>query len=170
MDSRSEMPPDARPIAARLKEQLLDPFVVAVETALREVARTDAAVSLTYQVRSRRHGDEVVAMLDLASATVGRLALGVAATTAAVLAQRMLSETMPNPDDELIRDCLGEIANVTAGQAKALLHGTPYAFTFGTPTITSAAELPTSGDAESLVAVMATDVGEVVVELFVNLI
>jgi CheY-specific phosphatase CheX len=168
MGSLADMPPDAQPIAADLHEQLLGQFVVAVETALRELAGTDAAERLAYHLRSRRCRGAVVALIDLSSAAAGSLALGFAEETAAALARRVLSETLPNPDDALIRDCLGEITNVTAGQAKALLHGTPYAFTFGTPRITSAAELPTGGKEECLVAVMATDVGEFVLQLFIG--
>jgi hypothetical protein len=43
-----------------------------------------------------------------------------------------------------------------------------YAFTFGTPRITSAEERPAAGREESLVAVLTTDVGDVVVQLFVD--
>jgi hypothetical protein len=41
-----------------------------------------------------------------------------------------------------------------------------YAFTFGTLRITSAEERPAAGREESLVAVLTTDVGDVVVQLF----
>jgi chemotaxis protein CheX len=170
MGSFAQMPPDAQPIAAEVRELLLAPFVTAVETVLRELAMTESAERCAYQVRSHAHhrGADLVAMLDLSAATVGGLALGFAAGTAMALARRMLSETMPNPDDGLIRDCIGEIANVTAGQAKALLHGTQHAFTFGTPRITSTAELPADGSEAALVAVLATDVGPVVLQLFVH--
>ena len=38
------------------------------------------------------------------------------------------------PDDAMVRDCAAELLNVTAGQAKTLLYGTPHHFTFATPT------------------------------------
>ena len=147
---------------------LLDGRILGVaptDGTVREVARTDSAVRVAYQVRSRRFRGELVAMLDLSSSTEGCLAVGVGTATAAALAQRVLSETLANPDDALIRDCLGEIANVAAGQAKALLHGTPYQFSFSTPCFATEAEQVPRGMEESLVAVMATDVGEVVVQL-----
>jgi chemotaxis protein CheX len=167
MGSLARMPADARPVPADLHEQLLVPFTVAVETALREVAGTDAAAGTAYRVPSCQLGGDLVAVLDLYAAPARRLALGVETATALALARRMLSETLPDPDDALIRDCFGEIANVAAGQAKALLHGTPHAFTFGTPRITSAAGLPSPGGGETLVVVFATDVGEVALQLFV---
>ena len=45
------------------------------------------------------------------------------------------SKSHQAPDDELIRDCMGELANVIAGQAKTLLAETPYQLLLGTPTI-----------------------------------
>jgi CheY-specific phosphatase CheX len=161
------MPAEARPIAADVAEGFLGSFVTAVETALREVASTDVALRFTYQLRSHQYRGEIVAMLQLSSATAACLALGMTQETAKTLSRRMLSEIVPNPDDDLIRDCVGEIANVAAGQAKAILHGTQHALTFGTPRIYSAQEVPASGAQEMLVAVLASDVGEVVVQLFV---
>jgi chemotaxis protein CheX len=165
MNSLAVIPPGAQPIAADIYEQLLGPIIVGFETALRDVAMTEAALRQTYQMRSHRFSGDLVARLELSSATTECLALGVIAETAAALARRVLSETELNPDDALIRDCVGEIANVAAGQAKALLHGTPHQFTFGTPRIASAAELVVTDMEVYLVAVMATDVGEVVVQV-----
>lgn len=52
--------------------------------------------------------------------------------TASALARRVVRGT--ELDDGLIRDCAAELLNVTAGQAKTLLVGTPLHFTFTTPT------------------------------------
>src|SRR5260370_11522250 len=133
MDSFAVMPPDAQPIAAQVREQILAPFLVAVETALREVALTEGAERDAYQVKSRRLYGDVVALLELSSGAEGCLALGVSAPTAAALARRVLTETRGHVDEAVIRDCIGEIANVAARQAKALLHCTPDQVTFGTP-------------------------------------
>jgi CheY-specific phosphatase CheX len=161
------MPPDAQAIDADLREELLVPFVTGLETALRELAGTEAVLRFVYRLPVRRlHGDLVV-LLDLTSSLQCGLALGVGTATAAALAQRMLTDAAPKPDEALIRDSIGEIANVASGQAKALLHGTPYQFTFGTPRLAEDAQEP-AGPEESLVAVMATDVGDVVVQLFVG--
>jgi CheY-specific phosphatase CheX len=163
--SLAKPPADARPVPAGLHEQLLAPFVEAVETALRDVAGTEAALSTSYHAPSHRPCGDLVVVLDLCAATAEGLALGVGTATAAALARRVLSDVVPDPDDALIRDCLGEIANVAAGQAKALLHGTPHAFTFGTPRTLPPEELHAAGGKATLVAVLATDVGEVVVQL-----
>jgi chemotaxis protein CheX len=168
MDSLLVTPPDALPIADDQHEQLLAPILAAVETALREVALSDSVVRATYRIQARRLQGDVVAMLELSSGAAKCLTLGVSLSTATALARRVLSETLANADDALICDCLGEIANVAAGQAKALLHGTPYHFTFGTPHATAAGMLPATETQECFVAVMATDVGDVVVQLFLT--
>jgi chemotaxis protein CheX len=41
------------------------------------------------------------------------------------------------PDEDMIRDCVGELANVTAGQTRGKLTNTPYAFSMTTPTVIS---------------------------------
>jgi CheY-specific phosphatase CheX len=167
MGSQPEMPSDAQPIDPELEEQLRGPFVAAVQTALLELAQTEAAMVMAYQVYSRRWHGELIAALDLVGGTATCFALGFSLETAAALARRMLSETLPNPDDALIRDCVGEIANVAAGQAKALLHGTPSALSFGIPRIAIGGKSP-GGDQQCLIAVMATDVGEVAIHVFVR--
>jgi CheY-specific phosphatase CheX len=55
--------------------------------------------------------------------------------TAAALARRVLRGS--EPDADLVRDCAAELLNVTSGQAKTLLVGTPHHFTFTTPTTTA---------------------------------
>jgi CheY-specific phosphatase CheX len=166
MDSLTSMPPDAQPIPDDLRAQLLAPFVEGVTTALREGANTEACERMAYRARLGRAKD-MVASLEISAAMARRLALGVDAATATTLAHRMLNETLANPDDALIRDCLGELANVAAGQAKALLHGTPHAFAFGTPQITTG-DLSSDGIEDCLIAVLSTDAGDVAVELFVQ--
>lgn len=162
------VPMNAEPIADETREQILAAFLAAVETALREVAMTEGVVHATYRVAAPRHRGELVAMLELSSAAQTCLAVELSGTTAAALAQRVLADTFPNPDAALIRDCLGELINVSAGQAKALLHGTPWQFTFGTPRVDSGAESPIVSPQEGLVGVMATDVGEVIVQVFLK--
>ena len=62
-------------------------------------------------------------------------------------------------------------ANVIAGQAKALLAGTPYHFAFSTPSVMTGADReiwPRPGS-ECLVIAFDSDVGEVVLRLFQDL-
>src|SRR5262249_13202885 len=111
---------------------------------------------------------DVSAVVRLRSATEGYLALGFPQQTAAALAQRMLSGVLKEIDAALIRDCVGEIANVVAGQAKALLAGTPYQFPFSLPGVVGggAPDLGSNPDGECLVVVFGRDLGEFAMQLF----
>lgn len=168
MHQLSDVPAESWPIAEETREQVLAPVLASVETALREVALTEVAACATYRQATCQLRGEVVALLKLASAPQTCLALGFSNATAAALARRILTGTVSDPDGELIRDCLGELVNVAAGQAKALLHGTPWQFTFGTPQLASGVELPDAGPQDCLSAILATDVGEVIVQLFLS--
>lgn len=159
---------DAQPIADELRERLLGPVLEAVTTALREVAMTEATEGTSYRTAPHQLRGELIAYLELSSSAQRCLALGFSRDTAASLARRVLAETMSNPDAPLIDDCLGELANVSAGQAKALLHGTPWQFTFGTPRVTTDTELPIKDVNECLVARLDSDVGEIVVQLLMT--
>src|SRR4051812_12669340 len=63
----------------------------------------------------------------------GRLVLSFPGRTAATLARRILAEAAVDADAMMVQDCMGEVANVVAGQAKALLVGSPSHFTLSTP-------------------------------------
>lgn len=111
------------------RDELLTAFDAGVVTALREMAgveavrrgpadaAADVAVALRLDV-----GAGWWAVLDFPPAT------------AAALARRVLAGVADEPDDATVRDCAAELLNVTAGQAKTLLYGTPHHFTFATPT------------------------------------
>ena len=111
-----------------------EPFVAAVLLTLREMAGVEA----TTQEASRATGPDgfgdLSAVLRLSGIGEGYLILSFPNQTARLLAVRVLNGAAPL-DDDLIRDCAGEVANVVTGQAKALLAGTPNPFTFSTPTV-----------------------------------
>ena len=83
------------------------------------------------------------------------------AATAAVLARRVLAEAASAPDDDLIRDCLGELANVVAGQAKTMLADTPFQLVLATPSVLSRAGLGVGSrpGTDGLVVVFDSDAG-----------
>jgi chemotaxis protein CheX len=132
----SELAADgARAIPADIQNQLLEPFITATRTALGEMANAEVVV------RELSHGSCDLAMgcistlMRLEFATPGCLLLIFPKPTAANLAKRMLADVPTELDEQLICDCVGEIGNVVAGQAKTLLAGTPYCFTFSLPQI-----------------------------------
>ncbi len=145
-------------------DSLVEPFCAAVTFTLREMTGTEVAVRAVSRTPLPAVVGEVVAVLELFGAPQGPLVLRFPARTAAALASRALAEVAREPDEDMIRDCAGEFANIVAGQAKTLLSGTPCAFTFATPRVT-ASPLPAR---PFLVIAFASDVGEFALQLGLN--
>jgi chemotaxis protein CheX len=160
-------PPDeARPVPPELRDSLLAAFIEAACLTLREWAGTEAVVRDVCRTPQPRTLGDVSAVLGLASDREGALVLSFPARIAAALAVRALDGAAGEPGEDLIGDCMGEIANVVAGQAKALLGGTPYHFTLSLPTIVNGAghEVP-GGEGESLFVAFDSDLGEFAMQL-----
>jgi CheY-specific phosphatase CheX len=111
-----------------------EPFVAAVLMTLREMAGVEAMAQEMSRATGPDGFGDLSAVLRLSGIGEGYLILSFPNQTARLLAVRVLNGAAPL-DDELIRDCAGEVANVVTGQAKALLAGTPNRFTFSTPTV-----------------------------------
>jgi chemotaxis protein CheX len=164
----TDVPAGAQPIEEAYRARVLAPFVTGVEVALREVALTQAVERAAYQFPLRQVLGDWGIVIQLTSATEGALALGFAVSTASALARRMLADTGVAPDETLIRDCAGELANVVAGQAKAFLAETPDCFTFSPPTFTPGGEIAAATTRTCMVVTFTTDVGNFVLQLFVK--
>jgi chemotaxis protein CheX len=158
---------EAQPVSQEFRERLLDPFIEAVCLTLREWAGTEATVREVSRTAQPRTLGDVSAVLGLVSDREGALVLSFPAPVAAALAGRILAETAAEPGEDLIRDCVGEIANVIAGQAKAMLVGTPYHFTITLPTILRGAghEVPNNPGGESLLVAFGSDLGDFAMQL-----
>src|SRR5512147_732929 len=94
-----------------------------VEVIVRSIDRHAAPVAI---------GD-VRAAVAIKASFDGLLILSFSAPAAASVSRRILAGFRQELNPDMIRDCVGEIANVVAGQAKALLAGTPYHFLFSPP-------------------------------------
>src|SRR5262249_58912846 len=101
----------------------------------------------------------------------GMLVLAFPTQPAQARARRVLAETAVAVDDALVRDCLGELANVTAGQAKAMLHGSPFRITFATPRVaSSASRSDMAWPSENwLVALLTSELGDFALQLCLDL-
>jgi CheY-specific phosphatase CheX len=150
---------------------LVEPVVTAVSTVMRELLGTEPAVQTVSQPILQGTLAELSAVIPLTAAGAdGALVLGCRPATAAVLAGRLLREVQQDADPSLVNDSLGEIANVIAGQLKALLFGTPYQPQLSPPTISCDAGYvlwPPPGRA-CLAVTFSTDAGEVTVQLFLT--
>ncbi|HEX3152762.1 MAG TPA: chemotaxis protein CheX [Gemmataceae bacterium] len=115
-------------------DELVGAFTAAVPFALRELAGVEA-IDLATGPASRAEPVELCATIRL-DTSVGpwRMILCLSDATAAELARRILADAVVSTP-ELIQDCMGEVANVVAGQAKALLVGSPSHFYLSTPDV-----------------------------------
>jgi chemotaxis protein CheX len=152
---------DAQLVSPEVREVLLEPFISAACMTLAELAHTELAVRSVYRTAPPRTFADISAVLGLTAEGKEVLVLSFPAATAAAFAGRILAEVTPAPDDDLIRDCMGELANVIAGGAKTLLAETPYQLRLATPSILSGAglEIGSWPGAEGLVVVFGSDAG-----------
>jgi chemotaxis protein CheX len=150
-------------ISDEFREQVIAPFLSAVTATLEEMAQTSPGVREVYASASFRPLGDVMVLIKLRPEPEGLLVLGMPGRTASVLANRVLSQ----PDEGLIRDCVGEFANVIAGQAKTLLGESPYHFTFSTPTIMTGPEFEAIANSlgECSVISFACDAGDFTLQL-----
>ncbi len=139
---------------------LVGAFGEAVPVTLREMAGVEAVV------REFRQGAVARAVGIAALLRLGAEAdfvLDVPAAVAAELSCRVFAQSGVEADDGMVRDCVGEVANVIAGQAKTLLYGTPRHFVFSTPqAVPGALPEPTTNRG---VLAFASEIGEFFVYL-----
>jgi chemotaxis protein CheX len=115
---------------------LVEAFAAGVPFALREMAGVEAVVRDTAPAGDGDGSIAVCAAVRLTTAGGGwDLTMSFPEATAVALARRVLAGAVADVGAGMVRDCMGEVANVVAGQAKALLVGSPSHFTLGTPTV-----------------------------------
>jgi CheY-specific phosphatase CheX len=116
-------------------DELVGAFAAAVPFAVREMAGVEAASRDPRPATAAdRFADVSVVVRLTAAGGEGQVVLSFPPGTAAALARRVLAGVVGEPDGAMVRDCMGEVANVAAGQAKVLLVGTPSHFTLSPPT------------------------------------
>ncbi|HZZ77344.1 MAG TPA: chemotaxis protein CheX [Gemmataceae bacterium] len=149
----------AREVDAEMRRQLADPLSAAVCQAIRQMTGMEATLQSVHRREQPAALGDIVVSLELTSAVPGLLVMNFSTATAQAFARQVFAEVHEEPTPTLVQDCMGEIANVVAGQAKALLHGTPYHFSFSPPLVqpAQAAKFPES--MSSLVLAFDSDVG-----------
>jgi CheY-specific phosphatase CheX len=151
--------------------EVMGAFVEAVGLTLRESAGTESGLRELTEQELPRTGEGLSAALEIRSARVDQLVLCLPEQTAQALAERVLAGAAPEGVDEsMVRDCAGELVNVTAGQAKALLSGTPDRLSFSTPTVHAGPGLPLrQGRAASCrIATFDSEVGELSLRVYLK--
>jgi CheY-specific phosphatase CheX len=100
------------------------------------MAGIEAVVRASRPAEATDLSADLVAAIGLTTADgEGRLELCMPERTADELARRILAGAVDRLTADLVRDCMGEVANVAAGQAKALLVGRPSHFVLSTPVV-----------------------------------
>lgn len=159
-----------QPVSSELRANLLDPFVEAARVTFSQMAQIDLnLVGMCERTDFRTTGD-VSAVVGLVSPAEGSLVLSFSERAAQMLANRVLADVGIEPDDNLIRDCVGEVANVVAGQAKGALAGTPYYFVYAPPTVVAGRghEVRHRPGVPCLVIEFASSAGEIQLQLSVS--
>ncbi len=144
-------------------DDLVGPFSEAVAVALREMAGVESFLMEAHSTSEPVGFGDVSAVLRLGGNGEGFLILSLPQQTAEALARRVLAETLTEMDADMVGDCMGEVANIVAGQAKTLLYGTPRHFTFSAPTVVHG--LPSVPHAQRWVATFQSDTGEFVLHV-----
>jgi CheY-specific phosphatase CheX len=141
---------------------LVGAFTEAVGTTLREMAGLEV---VPRGVTTGRVTEPLsfCANLRLSSPGDGDLTLDFPREVVKELARRVFAQAGFEADDPLLADCVGEVANVVAGQAKTLLFGTPQHFVFSLPSVMPEA-LP-NPEAERLILTFTSEIGEFVLYL-----
>ncbi len=117
-------------------------FVYSIEKTMRSMLGTTCRMSSNPEVTSGRYLSGVVYLSGRAN---GRVALSFPLSTAQRVVAGMLGIAPAELSDSLLRDGIAEMANIVAGNAKALLADTPYAFRISLPQVTQGqSELPAS--------------------------
>lgn len=169
MESFAAADAGAQPVMAEIRDNLLEPFIAATVVALGEMAGADVAVREVYQKALHHALGDLAVVVRLTSTTEGALVLAFPRPTAAALARRILVEVASATDDALIRDCVGEIGNVVAGQAKAMLAETPYRLVFSLPqSVVAADQFRAPLGLDCVVVAFSSALGEFALQLFLK--
>jgi len=142
-------------------------FVGAVKSTCEQMAGMQTQFQRMYETTDYHlHGD-VSAVIGLTADREGACVLSVSDATARAIAGRVLAGMEDSLDEGLIRDCIGELANIICGQAKGLLADTSFHFSFSTPTVVAGPqhEIRHRPGMPCVVMELASDVGTVVLML-----
>jgi chemotaxis protein CheX len=158
---------DIQPVVEELREALLKPFSEAAMMAMKEMAGMQITINTVYQKNGYRMFGDISAVIGLIAKTEGSLVISFPSETAKAVVGRILASVQCESNDDVIRDCVGEIANVIAGQARGVMIDTPYRFGMSTPTIVAGAhhEICHKAGMPCLVVVFGSDVGDFAMQL-----
>jgi CheY-specific phosphatase CheX len=141
---------------------LVDSFIAAARDALSAMASADVAVEAVRRTPLAPSLGAISVQLTVSSVEELELQFIFPAATATAFARRILGGVATQPDLALVQDCMAEIVNVIAGQAKAMLADSANRFTYSIPKVLSGA----AGNAAACLAIaFVSDLGAFGVQL-----
>lgn len=149
----------AREVGAELTDALVEPLADAVRQALAEMAGIELVLQSAHLRDKPAALGDIDAVIELSSVQNGLLVMSFSSRSAKALAGKILADTQEELTPALVQDCMGEITNVIAGQAKAMLHGTAHHFTFSPPVVHAGNSASLPENLGSLVLAFDSDAG-----------
>jgi chemotaxis protein CheX len=109
-----------------IRKTLLGPFTSATTITMREMVGIDVRVRAVYQKSRYKMFGDISAVIGLMARTEGAMVVSFPDRSALAFTTRILAGVTDDMSNDVVRDCIGEIANVIAGQARGILANTPY--------------------------------------------
>jgi chemotaxis protein CheX len=155
------------PVLEEIRTKLVGPFTSATILAIKEMAGIDVEVRSVYQKVHHKMFGDISAVIGLVARTEGAMVLSFPDASASNFVKRVLSGLDDHPSDDMMRDCIGEIANVIVGQARGIIAGSDYEFVMATPTIVSGTghEIRHKPGTPCLVIAFSSKLGEFALQL-----
>ncbi len=148
---------------------LVETLISAASLALQEMASTEVGVrDISNQPQPPVPGG-IAVLFGRCPLSDGPLVAYFPPSTATAIAGRILVDVAQELNQDLIADCMGEVGNVIAGQAKALLAETLHQCTFVMPPIVVQAEnLTAEQNSLCRVITFGSELGNFTIQLFLG--
>lgn len=130
-----------RPVgaAASVDVSFVNPFIAATVSVFETMAMTKVVRKDLFLKKDYKSFGDVSGVMGLVGEATGTVVLSLPGPIACKVVARMLDEPIPKTITEEIKDGVGEIVNIIAGQAKASLAQTKHHFTLSIPTVVAGA-------------------------------
>ena len=128
-------PPDTAGTADKPTGDLATLFIEAVTGSIGEMTHIEPVAREVRRAEFDARSGDVWVLVGSFPRSPDCLTLSLPMKTARSMAERVLADVREPIDDRMVLDCIGELANVLAGQAKSLLANSPYRFSFSLPRV-----------------------------------
>lgn len=130
-------------MAESVDVNLLNPFIQAVLDCLTQMAGLDPKRKRVFVKQSPQMLGEVSGIIGLSNGVTGSCTVSFPTSLAEKVVASLLGESCEG-DMAMVRDGIGEVANMVAGGAKRMFHDSDYNFQISTPTVIQSGEEPPS--------------------------